>query len=128
MGGGSEEGPSYWTVPFMSSWREEIVLRSLGGHPIFCRGVNRPALLTRSNALVRSTKAMNRGRLCSRHFSCSCLRENIISIVDLSARNPHCRQLQFVRYNRGEGLPDNVEHDDVGIAHVLRHSSILPAL
>ena len=47
-------------------------------------------MLTRSNALVRSIKAMYRGRLCSRHFSCSCLRENIMSIVDPSARNPHC--------------------------------------
>ena len=35
------------------------------GHPILCRSVNRPDLLTRSNALVRSIKVMYRGRLCS---------------------------------------------------------------
>ena len=51
--------------------------QELGGHPILCRSVNRPDLLTRSNALVRCIKAMYRGRLCSRHFSCSCLGENI---------------------------------------------------
>ena len=91
-GKGSEEEPSYWTVPFISSWKEVIILRSFGGggHPILCRSMNRPDLPTRSNALVRSIKAMYRGRLCSRHFSYSCLRENIMSVVDLSARNPHC--------------------------------------
>ena len=31
MGKGSEEEPSYWTVPFISSWKEVIILRSLGG-------------------------------------------------------------------------------------------------
>ena len=42
-----------------------------------------------SKALLRSTKAIYRGFLCSRHFSCSCLREKIMSIVDLPALNPH---------------------------------------
>ena len=92
MGKGSEEEPSYWTVPFISSWKKVIILSSLGrgGHPILCRCMNRPDLLTRWNTLVRSIKAMYRGRLCSQHFSCSSLRENIMLIVDHSARNPHC--------------------------------------
>ena len=42
-----------------------------------------------SKALLRSTKAIYRRFLCSRHFSCSCLREKIMSIVDLPALNPH---------------------------------------
>ena len=90
MGKGSEEEPSCWTVSLISSWKEVIILRSLGRRPILCRSVNRPDLLTSSNALVRSIKAMYRGRLYSRHFSCSCLRKNIMSIVDLSARKAHC--------------------------------------
>ena len=31
MGKGSEEEPSYRTVPFISLWKEVIILRSLGG-------------------------------------------------------------------------------------------------
>ena len=73
--------------------REGIIIlddhpQELGGHPILCRSMSSSDLLTRSSALVMSMKAMYRGRLCSRHFSSSCLRENIMSIVDLSARNP----------------------------------------
>ena len=65
-------------------------LQELGGHPIFCRRVERPVRPTKSNALVRSMKAMNKGRLCSRHFSCNCLREKTMSIVDLAALTLHC--------------------------------------
>ena len=90
IGKGSKEEPSYCTVPCIFSWNYVMILRSVGEHPILCRSVNRPDLLTRSNALVKSMKAMYRGRLCSRHFSCNCLSEKIMSIVDLSALNPHC--------------------------------------
>ena len=38
---GSDEDPSYCTVPFMSSWKDVIILRSLGGHPILCKRVKR---------------------------------------------------------------------------------------
>ena len=31
IGKGSDEDPSYCTVPFMSSWKDVIILRSLGG-------------------------------------------------------------------------------------------------
>ena len=54
------------------------------------RTLKRPSLLTRSNALVRSMKAMYKGICCSLHFSCNCRREKIMSIVDRSARKPHC--------------------------------------
>ena len=44
IGKGPEAEPSYWTVPCMSSWKDVIILRSLEGHPILCRRVNRPFL------------------------------------------------------------------------------------
>ena len=39
------------TVPFMSSWKDMMMLRSLGGHPILGRILKRPSLLTRSKPL-----------------------------------------------------------------------------
>lgn len=87
IGKGPEAEPSYWTVPCISSWKDVIILRSLDGHPILCRRVNRPFLLIRSKALVRSINAIYSGFLYSRHFSCSCLSEKIVSIVDLPALN-----------------------------------------
>lgn len=87
IGKGPEAEPSYWTVPCMSSWKDVIILRSLDGDPILCRRVNRPFLLIRSKALVGSIKAIYSGFLYSRHFSCSCLSEKIMSIVDFPALN-----------------------------------------
>ncbi|GFR66032.1 hypothetical protein ElyMa_005547300 [Elysia marginata] len=66
---GSEDQPSYWTVPTMPSRNEMIILRSLGGHPILGRSVKSPFRPARSNALVKSMNARYSGRLCSRHFS-----------------------------------------------------------
>ena len=88
----SEKLPLNCTVPFMSVWKDSIMLCSLGGQPIFVRTLNlkRPSLLIRSNALVRSMKAMYKGICCSLHFSCNCRREKIMSIVDHSAWKPHC--------------------------------------
>ena len=48
-----------------------------------------PSCWLGSKALLRSIKAIYRGFLCSRHFSFSCLREKITSIVDLPVLNPH---------------------------------------
>ena len=87
IGKGPEAEPSYWTVPCISSWKDVIILRSLDGHPILCRRVDRPFLLIRSTALVRSIKAIYSDFLYSRHFSCSCLSEKIMSIVDLPVLN-----------------------------------------
>ena len=55
---GSMELPLKCTVPFVSVWKDSIVLCSLGGQPIFGRTLKRPSLLTRSNALVGSMKTM----------------------------------------------------------------------
>jgi len=45
-------------------------------------------LSTESNAFVRSTKTAYSSRCCSRHFSCSCLAVNIISMVLRPAWKP----------------------------------------
>ena len=87
---GSEKLPLNCTVPFVSVWKYSIMLCSLGGQPIFGGTLNRPSLLTRSNALVRSMKAMYKGIWCSLHLSCNCRREKIISIVERLAQEPHC--------------------------------------
>ena len=49
------------TMPFMLVFKGYIMLGTLGGQPIFGRTLNRPSSLTKSNALVRSMKAMNSG-------------------------------------------------------------------
>ena len=72
---GSEELPLNCTVPFVSVWKDSIMLCSLGGQPTVGRILNRPSLLTRSNAFVRLMKATYKGICCSLHFSCSCRRE-----------------------------------------------------
>ena len=86
----AEVEPSKTTVPFMSSWKDLMMLRSLGGHPILGKILKRPSLLTRSKASVRSMKALKSDCLCSLHFSWSCLSQKIMSTVDLLARKPHC--------------------------------------
>ena len=49
--------PSKTTVPFMSSWKDLMMQRSLGGHPILGRILKRSSLLTRSKAFVKFMKA-----------------------------------------------------------------------
>ena len=51
---GSEELPLNCTVPFVSVWKDSIMLCSLGGQPIFGRTLKRPSMLTRSNAFNES--------------------------------------------------------------------------
>ena len=38
IGNGSEDDPSCWTVPDLPSWKDTIIFRSLGGHPILHTG------------------------------------------------------------------------------------------
>ena len=58
MSKGLEELPLNCTVPFMLVWKDSIMLCNRGGQPIFGRIWKRPSLLTRSNAFVRSMKAI----------------------------------------------------------------------
>ena len=48
-------------VLWMISWKGDIMLRSVGRHPIFFRILNNMSLLTKSKALLRSVKAMYSG-------------------------------------------------------------------
>ena len=89
----------------------------LRGHTILCRRVNRPFLVTRSKALVRSIQAMYKGLLCLRHLSYSCLNEKIMSIVDLPALSRNCvsgytrsdNVLQPAHRYMGKGLPNDTK-------------------
>jgi len=59
---GYEVEPTYWMVPCMSSRKDVIILGAWWGQPIVCRKVNRPFLMTRFKALVRSIKAIYLGQ------------------------------------------------------------------
>ena len=83
---GSEELPLNCTVPPVSVWKDSTMLCSLGGQPIFGRILNRPSRLTRSNAFVRSMKAMYKGVCCSLHFSCSYRSEVAIEVILLTVQ------------------------------------------
>ena len=61
IGKGSEVEPSYWTVSCMSSWKDNIILRSLGGHPILCKRVNNPFQLIRFEGLTQVDKGNIKG-------------------------------------------------------------------
>lgn len=60
--------PLYYNVLFMFRWKNSIRLCSYSGHPILGRILNRPSLLSKSNAFVKSIKVMYRGMFCSLHF------------------------------------------------------------
>ena len=116
-----------------------------------------PSCWLGSKALLRSIKGMYRGFLCSRHFSFSCLREKITSIVDLPALNPNWASgytlfasfCNLFNTARAKAFPvilrrdiprcvlqslrcplsfGLVERGDVRVTHVLGHCSFLPAL
>ena len=53
----AEALPSNCTVLIIPLWKDLTMLRSFGGQPISHSILNRPSLLTRSNALARSIKA-----------------------------------------------------------------------
>ena len=86
----SDTLPSYCTVPRVPSCNDLMKLRSFGEQPINGRILNRPCLLTKSNAFVKSINAMKRGCCCSRHFSWIYLSESIISTVERLEEKPHC--------------------------------------
>ena len=85
----SDRSPSYWTQPCIPSWKDLIKDSRVGGQPAFYRTTNRDWRSTRSNAFVRSTKAKCSGCCCSQAFFCSCLTENIMSVVDRHALKSH---------------------------------------
>ena len=90
MSKGLEELPLNYTVPFMFVWKDLIMLCNSGRQPIFGRIWKRLSLLTRSNAFVRSIKAIYRGICCTLLFSWSWRREKTMSIFNLSVWKQHC--------------------------------------
>ena len=77
-------------IPCISSWKALIIFRSLEGHAILCSTVKSPLQLTKSKALVRSIRRCIMAAFALGNFSCSCLSEKIMTILDLPALNLHC--------------------------------------
>ena len=62
----------------------------LFGASIFPQQLPQSSLSTVSNAFVKSTNTVYRGRSCSMYFSWSCCRQKIMSTVLRFERMPHC--------------------------------------
>ena len=75
----SENSPPTLTFAIIPVCRVSIIVVNFSGHPCFLSSCHGPVLPIVSNALLISTN--NNGRSCSVHFSCSCRRQNIISMV-----------------------------------------------
>ena len=86
----SEPSPPFLTFTIIPICRLSIVVVNFSGHPYFLSSCHCPVLPTVSNAFVKSTKTIYRGRSCSMHFSWSCRRQKIMSIVLRFERKPHC--------------------------------------
>ena len=63
---------------------------NFSGHPYFLSSSHSLVFPTVSNAFVKSTKTIYRGRSCSMHFSRSCCRQKIMSTVLRFERKSHC--------------------------------------
>ena len=72
-----------------ASWKERMMVTKSVGQSILSRISQRAIMSTESNAFVRTTKTAYISRCCSRHFSCSCLAVNIISMVLRPVPKPH---------------------------------------
>ena len=70
--------------------RLSIMVVNFSGHPYFLSTSHSPVLPTVSNAFVKSTTTIYRGRSCSMHLSWSCRRQKIIFTVLQFERKPHC--------------------------------------
>ena len=113
---GSEGLTLNCTVPFESEWKDSTMLCSLGGQPIFGRNLKRPSLLTRSNTLVRSTKAVYKGM-----YAILCT--SLVTSVDRSARKPHCDSGRYVHqlleayeYDPSKYFADNADYREMPLS------------
>ena len=86
----SETTPSTLTFAIIQVCSALIIVVNFSGQPHFLSSCHSPVLPTVSNALLNSTNTMYSGRSCSLHFSCSCRRQNIISMVLRLPLKPHC--------------------------------------
>ena len=67
-----------------------IIVVNFSGQPYYLSSCHSPVLPTVSNALHKSTNTIHSGRSCSKHVSCSCRSQNIISTVLRLLLKPHC--------------------------------------
>ena len=86
----SETSPPFLTFTIIPVCRLSIMVVNISGHPYILSSCHSPVPPTVSNAFVKSTNTIYRGRSCSMHFSWSCRRQKIMSIVLLFERKPHC--------------------------------------
>ena len=86
----SETSPPFLTFTIIPVCRLSIMVVNFLGHPYFLSSCHSPVLPTVSNAFVKSTNTIYRGRSCSMHFSWSCRSQKIMSTVLLLKRKPHC--------------------------------------
>ena len=92
-----DTSPFSMTLARMPSWKERMMVKGADDGDEVCGAAdleqNFPesssVLSTESNAFVRSTKTEHSLHCCSRHFSCSRLAVNIISMVLRPAQKPH---------------------------------------
>ena len=133
-------------MPFMSWWKEAVILSNCGGQPIFFSNWNSPVLLTRSNAFVKSMKVMYSGICCSRNRENHVYRRSFRSKAALGLGvDAFCKNLESHQNHTGKDLSDDaqegdtpvvvtiapiafvfVQGDDLGITHVLGYLTLPP--
>ena len=86
----SETSPLFLPFTIIPVCRLSSMVVNFSGHSYLSSSSHSPVLPTVSNAFVKSTNTIYRGRSCSMHFSWSCRRQKIMSTVLLSERKPHC--------------------------------------
>ena len=64
----SETSPPFLTFTIIPVCRLSIMVVNFSWHPYFLSSCHSPVLLTVSNAFVKSTNTIYRGRSCSMHF------------------------------------------------------------
>ena len=86
----SETFPPTLTFAIIPVCSASIIVVNFSVKPYFLSSCHSPVFPIVSNALLKSTSTMYSGRSCSTHFSCSCRRQNIISMVFRLHLKPHC--------------------------------------
>ena len=71
----SQTSPPFLTFTIIPVCKFFIMVVNFSGHPYFLSSYHSPVLPTVSNAFVKSTKTIYRGRSFSMHFSWSCHRQ-----------------------------------------------------
>ena len=86
----SETSTPFLTFTIIPVCRLSLLVVNFSGHPYFLSSCHSPVLPTVSNAFVKSTKTLYRGRSCFMQFSWNCCRHKIMSTVLRFERKTHC--------------------------------------